>query len=54
MHRALEREGLAEDRHSAGYVLHREKMTERVVGRVLDKEVGLLFACGKVGWPCSA
>jgi type IV secretory pathway VirD2 relaxase len=40
MHRALEREGLAEDRHSPGYVVHREKMTERVVGRVLDKGLG--------------
>ena len=37
MHRALDREGLAEDRHPAGYVLHREKTTERIVGRVLDK-----------------
>jgi len=37
MHRALEREGLAEDRHPARYVLHREKTAEPVVGRVLDK-----------------
>jgi type IV secretory pathway VirD2 relaxase len=37
MHRALEREGLAEDRHPARYVLHRENATERIVGRVLDK-----------------
>ena len=39
MHRALEREGLAEDRHPARYVLHRENATERIVGRVLDKGV---------------
>src|SRR5260370_36148410 len=40
MHRALEREGLAEDRHPARYVLHRESATERIVGRVLDKGLG--------------
>ena len=40
MHRALEREGLAEDRHPAGYVLHRENATERITGRVLDKGLG--------------
>src|SRR5271169_3763938 len=40
MHRALEREGLAEDRHPGGYMLHREKITERLVGRVLDKGLG--------------
>ena len=40
MHRALEREGLAEDRHPARYVLHREKIAERIVGRVLDKGLG--------------
>jgi hypothetical protein len=40
MHRALEREGLAEDRHPARYVLHRERATERIVGRVLDKGLG--------------
>jgi hypothetical protein len=40
MHRALEREGLAEDRHPACYVLHRENATERIVGRVLDKGLG--------------
>jgi len=40
MHRALEREGLGEDRHPAGYVLHREDVTERIVGRVLDKGLG--------------
>ena len=40
MHRALEREGLAEDRHPARYVLHRENATERIVGRVLDKGFG--------------
>jgi type IV secretory pathway VirD2 relaxase len=40
MHRALEREGLARDRHPARYVLHRENATERIVGRVLDKGLG--------------
>jgi type IV secretory pathway VirD2 relaxase len=40
MHRALEREGLAEDRHPARYVLHRENATERIVGRLLDKGLG--------------
>ena len=37
MHRALQREGLAEDRHPGRYVVHRENATERIVGRVLDK-----------------
>jgi type IV secretory pathway VirD2 relaxase len=40
MHRALDREGLAEDRHPARYVLHRENATDRIVGRVLDKGLG--------------
>ena len=40
IHRALEREGLAEDRHPARYVLHQENATERIVGRVLDKGLG--------------
>ena len=40
MHRALEREGLADDRHPSRYVLHRADMTDRVVGRVLDKGLG--------------
>ncbi|MCP3467028.1 DUF3363 domain-containing protein [Bradyrhizobium sp. CCGUVB23] len=40
MHRALEREGLGDDRHPARYVLHRENVTERIVGRVLDKGLG--------------
>src|SRR5712692_3278004 len=40
VHRALEREGLAEHRHPARYVLHRENATERIVGRVLDKGLG--------------
>jgi hypothetical protein len=40
MHRALEREGLADHRHPARYVLHRENATERIVGRVLDKGLG--------------
>jgi hypothetical protein len=40
MHRALEREGLVEDRHPARYVVHRENATERITGRVLDKGLG--------------
>jgi type IV secretory pathway VirD2 relaxase len=40
MHRALEREGLAGDRHPGNYVLHREQLTGRIVGRVLDKGLG--------------
>jgi type IV secretory pathway VirD2 relaxase len=40
MHRALEREGLAEDRHPVRHVLHRDNATERIVGRVLDKGLG--------------
>src|SRR5713101_357447 len=40
MHRALEREGLAEHGHAARYVLHRENATERIVGRLLDKGLG--------------
>src|SRR5450755_3261772 len=40
MHRVLEREGLVEDRHPAGYVLHRENATERITGQVLDKGLG--------------
>jgi hypothetical protein len=39
-HRALERKGLAGDRHPAGYVVHRENATERIAGRVLDKGLG--------------
>ncbi len=38
--RSVEREGLAEDRHPSRYVLHREKATERIIGRVLDKGLG--------------
>src|SRR6202022_3615036 len=40
MHRTLEREGLAEHRHPARYVLHRENATERIVGPVADKGLG--------------
>jgi len=40
MHRALEREGLVEDRHAAQYVVHRESTTERITGRILDKGLG--------------
>jgi type IV secretory pathway VirD2 relaxase len=37
MHRALEREGLAGARSIGGYIVHRDKITEPIVGRVLDK-----------------
>jgi hypothetical protein len=37
MHRALDREGLADARSVAGYILHHEEMTTPIVGRVLDK-----------------
>ena len=37
MHRTLAREGLADARPTAAYVLHGEKTTEPIVGRVLDK-----------------
>ncbi|MBI2714087.1 MAG: relaxase/mobilization nuclease and DUF3363 domain-containing protein [Rhizobiales bacterium] len=40
MHRALDRDRLADVRPIAGYVLHQEKMTEPIVGRVLDKGLG--------------
>ena len=40
MRRALQRERLAEDRHPARYVVHRENATERIVGHVLDKGLG--------------
>ncbi len=40
MHQTLERERLAEGRHPARYVLHRQDATERIVGRVLDKGLG--------------
>jgi len=40
MHRALDREGLAEQRSVGRYVLYREKTSERIVGRVLDKGLG--------------
>jgi type IV secretory pathway VirD2 relaxase len=40
MHRVLAREGLAEHRQFGGFVVHREKMTGRLIGRVLDKGLG--------------
>ena len=40
MHRALEREGLAEARPVTRYNLHRGETTRRFVGRVLDKGLG--------------
>ncbi|MDP1730302.1 MAG: DUF3363 domain-containing protein [Devosia sp.] len=40
MHQALEREGIAEDRHPSRYVLHRDRVSERLVGRVLSKGLG--------------
>jgi Protein of unknown function (DUF3363) len=55
MHRALEREGLAGDRHPGRYVVHRENATERIVGRVLDKglggdEMGERVRLSSTGW----
>ncbi len=40
MHRALAREGLAERRSISTYAVHRRELTERIVGRVLDKGLG--------------
>lgn len=40
MHRAVEREGLADQRHPSRYVMHRDKISERIVGRVLSKGLG--------------
>jgi type IV secretory pathway VirD2 relaxase len=40
MHRALAREGLADGRPITGYVLHGEKTTAPIIGRVLDKGLG--------------
>jgi type IV secretory pathway VirD2 relaxase len=40
MHQALDREGLAEQRAYAGYTVHRATLTERIVGRVVDKGLG--------------
>ena len=40
MHRALEREGMSQDRHPSRYVLHREKIAGRIIGQVLDKGLG--------------
>ncbi|MBN8872628.1 MAG: relaxase/mobilization nuclease and DUF3363 domain-containing protein [Rhodospirillales bacterium] len=40
MHRAVEREGLADQRHPSHYVMHRDKISERIVGRVLSKGLG--------------
>ena len=37
MHRALSRNGLAEERGAAQYVTHGDRITHRIVGRVLDK-----------------
>jgi type IV secretory pathway VirD2 relaxase len=40
MHRAVEREGLADQRHPSSYVMHRDKISECIVGRVLSKGLG--------------
>jgi len=40
MHRAVEREGLTDQRHPSRYVMHRDKIGERIVGRVLSKGLG--------------
>ncbi len=39
MHRALERDGLAESRSVADYQLHRERPQARIVGQVRDKQL---------------
>lgn len=40
MHQALDREGVAEQRAYAGYVVHRATPAERIVGRVIGKGLG--------------
>jgi type IV secretory pathway VirD2 relaxase len=40
MHKALDREGIAERRANAGYMLHGTSPAERIVGRVVAKELG--------------
>lgn len=40
MHSALDREGLADARSAADYVLHPAKITEPIIGHVLDKGLG--------------
>ena len=40
MHRALEQEGLAEERPFTRYLLHRQETTDRIIGRVLAKGLG--------------
>jgi len=40
MHQALDREGVAEQRAYAGYVVHRAAPDERIVGRVIGKGLG--------------
>jgi hypothetical protein len=40
MHQALDREGLTEKRSISTYAIHRKELTERIVGRVLDKGLG--------------
>ena len=40
MHQALDREGLAEQRALAGYIVHQAAPTERIVGRVVAKALG--------------
>jgi type IV secretory pathway VirD2 relaxase len=40
MHQALAREGIAEQRAYAGYIVHRAAPTERIVGRVVAKVLG--------------
>ena len=40
MHRALDREGLADGRSATDYVVHPAKITEPIIGRVLDKGLG--------------
>lgn len=40
MHKALDREGLADQRAYAGYSIHQAAPTERIVGRVVAKALG--------------
>ena len=40
MHRALDREGVADTRSAADYVLHPATVTEPIIGHVLDKGLG--------------
>ena len=49
MHQALDREGVAEQRAYAGYVVHRAAPTERIVGRVVGKGLGADELAERIG-----